>query len=323
MQVYLGCSSRYVNGHGFCGKGEFPKSYHRFCTEEGAPSALRRDNAKEEDSAEVEKIQRELLIKDQFSEPHNQQQNPVEGGAIRWLKPAVHTLLDRVGAPNVLWFMAAIYLIDVWNRTWNSVIDMTPYQFRKGIVPDISILLQFVFFQKVLYLDHEQSWPSSSERSGRWVGIAHNVGDTLTHWILDDQSKRILARSVVRPFENNHQVKWDPGFINSLELKHTARHGGDVMPTREVIANKLKMESDSHDNDKPEPQQHPICVTKEVPNPKPNKLVKALLVSCLKQSRKATRNPRPKRKTTDEKPNAPEPKPPDKVPNDSPTPEAT
>ena len=51
--------------------------------------------------------------------------------------------------------MAAIYLIDVWNCTWNSVIDMTPYQFRKGIVPDISILLQFVFFQKVLYLDHE------------------------------------------------------------------------------------------------------------------------------------------------------------------------
>ena len=77
MQVYLGCSSRCVNGHGFRGKGEFPKS--QFCTEEGAPSALRRDNAKEEDSAEVEKIQRELLVKDQFSEPHNQQQNPVEG----------------------------------------------------------------------------------------------------------------------------------------------------------------------------------------------------------------------------------------------------
>ena len=93
MQVYLGCSSCYVNGHGFRGKGEFPKSHCRFCTEEGTPSALHRDNAKEEDSAEVEKIQHELLIKDQFSEPHNQQQNPVEGGAIWWSKPAVHTLV--------------------------------------------------------------------------------------------------------------------------------------------------------------------------------------------------------------------------------------
>ena len=62
----------------------------------------------------------------------------------------------------------------------------------------------------MLFLDHEGDWPSSSERSGRWVGIAHGIGDILTFWILDDQSKYILARSVVRPFTKNLRVKWDP-----------------------------------------------------------------------------------------------------------------
>ena len=62
----------------------------------------------------------------------------------------------------------------------------------------------------MLFLDHESDWPSSNERSGRWIGIAHGIGDTLTFWILDDQSKHILAHSLVRPFTKNLRVKWDP-----------------------------------------------------------------------------------------------------------------
>src|SRR5687768_9467004 len=38
----------------------------------------------------------------------------------------------------------------------------------------------------------------------------HGIGDLLTFWILDDQSKHILARCVVRPFSDNLRVKWDP-----------------------------------------------------------------------------------------------------------------
>ena len=76
----------------------------------------------------------------------------------------------------------------------------------------------------MLFLDHESDWPSSNERSGRWVGIAHGIGDSLTFWILDDQSKHILAQSVVRPFTKNLRVKWDPALaehplVNNLKRK--------------------------------------------------------------------------------------------------------
>jgi hypothetical protein len=40
----------------------------------------------------------------------------------------------------------------------------------------------------------------------------------LTFWILDDQSKLILARSVVRPFTENLRVKWDPALVDITDV---------------------------------------------------------------------------------------------------------
>ena len=88
--------------------------------------------------------------------------------------------------------------------------NQVPATIRTGVTKDISAWLQFSFWQLVLYLDHEEVWPASKERSGRWVGVTENIGDQLTYWILDEQSKQLLARSVVRPMNNNRRVKWDP-----------------------------------------------------------------------------------------------------------------
>ena len=52
-QVYFGLQSHCINVYGFKSKGEFPKNYKDFIREHGAPSTLRRDNAKEEQSEEV------------------------------------------------------------------------------------------------------------------------------------------------------------------------------------------------------------------------------------------------------------------------------
>ena len=47
-QVYYGTKSHTIFIYGFRSKGEFPKNYKEFIRDRGAPSALRRDNAKEE-----------------------------------------------------------------------------------------------------------------------------------------------------------------------------------------------------------------------------------------------------------------------------------
>ena len=224
-QVFYGLKLHCIDVYGLKSKGEFPRIYKDFIREQGAPSALRRDNAQEEKSSEVLDIQRNLYVKDQFSEAYNPQQNPVEGRAIRWLKMASHTLLDRTGAPDAAWYFAIKYLADVHNITYDSTIGTTPYQMRHGITPDISAYLQHTFWEPIVYLDHEETWPTTKERPGRWVGIAHNIGDALTYWVYDEQSKRVLARSVVWPYRDNKRVKFDPS-LDKQGSTHTAHSGG-------------------------------------------------------------------------------------------------
>jgi hypothetical protein len=92
----------------------------------------------------VDAIHRELYIKDEFSEPYNQQQNPVESRAIRYIKEHVHVLLDRTGAPDAAWYHAAKYLCEIHSILSNNLPNgMTPRQFRTGITTDISPWLQF------------------------------------------------------------------------------------------------------------------------------------------------------------------------------------
>jgi hypothetical protein len=61
--------------------------------------------------------------------------------------------------------------------------------------------------------------------------VAHNIGDALTYWIFDDQMKYLVAQSVVRPYQQNCKVKWNPAFA-SVPFGNTARKEGDAMPDK-------------------------------------------------------------------------------------------
>jgi len=90
-------------------------------------------------------------------------------------------------------FCANKYLAEIHSICYNKSIGMSPKQRRTGVTPDISAYLQYKFSECVLYLDHEETWPSSNERPGYWVGVAHNIGNAITYWIFDDQMKCLIA----------------------------------------------------------------------------------------------------------------------------------
>jgi hypothetical protein len=68
-QIFYCQTSHRIRVYGFHSKGEFPRILRTFIRDVGAPSILRRDNAKEENSEEVARITNDAYIKDQFSEP--------------------------------------------------------------------------------------------------------------------------------------------------------------------------------------------------------------------------------------------------------------
>ena len=124
-------------------------------------------------------------------------------------------LLDKTGAPDTAWYLASKYLSEVHEICYDSQLGMTPLQKRTGVTPDISAFLQHAFWDPVLYYDQEETWPSSKDRSRRWVGISKNVGVCLTYLVLDDQTKRVVSRSVVRPYNDNRREKMRPRIQSS------------------------------------------------------------------------------------------------------------
>ena len=99
-QIFYGTKSHTIFLYGMRSKGVFPRAYKDYIREHGATSALRRDNAKEEQSEIVQEINREFIIKDQYTELYHPQQKSVESSAIKYLKGQIHALLDRTGAPD-------------------------------------------------------------------------------------------------------------------------------------------------------------------------------------------------------------------------------
>ena len=105
--------------------------------------------------------------------------------------------MDRTGAPPEMWFLCLLYLVYLLNHTAvESLSWRTPIETCFGHTPDISSLLQFMFYELLYFLDQDACFPETGEHLGRFVGIAENHGDALTYWILT-QEDQLLACLVV------------------------------------------------------------------------------------------------------------------------------
>jgi len=105
-----------------------------------------------------------------------------------------------------------------------------------GFTPDISGLVQHKFWDKVYYLEYESDFPTQggSERKGRWLGRALNYGDKMCYYVLTDDTKQIIVRSMVRsavntdrpnrglPLDANEPAKEkvNPPIIYTIKGKH-------------------------------------------------------------------------------------------------------
>lgn len=76
--------------------------------------------------------------------------------------------------------------------------NRTPLEKAFGVTLDVSALMQFHWYEPVLFYDKNQSFPHSRELPGHFVGIAEHCGDALTFQILTTDTRAVILRSVVR-----------------------------------------------------------------------------------------------------------------------------
>jgi hypothetical protein len=68
----------------------------------------------------------------------------------------------------------------------------TPYEIVTSRTPDISEYLDFQLYQTVWYLDQEAQFPEKHRKLGKWIGVAHSVGQALCYYILPASARPII-----------------------------------------------------------------------------------------------------------------------------------
>ena len=182
-------------------RSQYLPTLQRMLVDCGVPHTIHSDNAPEFKSDRWTKLPQSYLIKNTCMEAYHPNQNLCERrGSV--LKAATSHLLLVTGAPLEFWCYALEYnallqsVIAHRNLTWEY-----PHTLHFGNTPDISIF-RFMFWSPIWYYAPSNSFPNSKMLPGRFIRIAHNVGDAFCFLIVihdDDLDKRkVIARSVVR-----------------------------------------------------------------------------------------------------------------------------
>lgn len=172
------------------------------------------DNAPELIKGEFAKLNRRVGTKQTSIEPRRPNQNRAEL-TMREFKKRLWRLMARVNLPLRLWCYAAEYIADIMCYTafpLSRLGGRTSYEHVVGHTPDISEYILFEFYEWLWYWNDEVSFPDERKRLGRWLGIAHKVGQGMTFWILQENGT-VVARSTVSKLED------DEGSIVSINEK--------------------------------------------------------------------------------------------------------
>ena len=197
-QIFVGRETLVIDIYPIKTEKQFIQTLQENIRRRGAMDILISDRGKVEVSKQCHNILRAYCIKDWQSEPHYQHQNFAERKYSQ-IKPLVNRLLNSTGAPPEIWLLALEHVARVLNHTANKTLRWrTPLQALTGIRPDISSIMIYQFWEKVYYKDINADFPSdSSEKLGRFVGVADNVGHALTYKVLSTEEK-IIFRSRLR-----------------------------------------------------------------------------------------------------------------------------
>ena len=65
-----------------------------------------------------------------------------------------------------------------------------------GHTPDISEYVEFEFYDYCWYWDTPKSYPHEKNQVGRWLRVAHRVGQSKFFWIINTNGKVIRQSTV-------------------------------------------------------------------------------------------------------------------------------
>jgi hypothetical protein len=149
----------------------------------------------------------------------------------------VERILNTSDAPADLWLCALEYACFIINHTAVEPLGWrTPTEWLLGYTPDITVLLQFYFFEPVYYQELDGKFPQDpKECLGRFVGgIAETIGSNAITFKILTKKRKIIYRSVVRSATK-------PGIYQNLRANARAPILSPKEPNAEVDTREEKV----------------------------------------------------------------------------------
>ena len=215
----------FVKFYPMLSKSETPDTLKMFHQDVGIPPTLHTDNAQELIHGEFAKLNRKVGTKQTSIEPTKPNQNRAEL-CMREFKKRIWRLMARRNVPLRMWCFAAEYIADIMCLTATPLAKLkgrTSYEFIFGHTPDISEYIEFEFYDWVWYWDSEAEYPAERKRLGRWLGVAHRVGQGMCYHVLTESAK-IVVRSTLSSLED------DEGSVEDVHRKKT--HFTDILESK-------------------------------------------------------------------------------------------
>jgi Reverse transcriptase (RNA-dependent DNA polymerase) len=143
------------------------------------------------------------LLSQRTTEAHSGWQNRAEI-EIRELKKHFRRIMHRRRCPEAFWCYGMEYTKEIRKLMARPSLEWrTATEVLTGETPDASEYLNFDFYGWVKYYDPSAGL-ADNVFLGRWLGVAHNVGQAMNYWILKSNGY-VIARSTVRPLTTEEQ----------------------------------------------------------------------------------------------------------------------
>ena len=162
----------------------------------GTPPSIHSDGAKDFVKGAFAKKAKKYGISLTTTEPHSPWMNRAEDG-IREVKKFARSIMEKYVVPIRLWCFAYEYGAEILCLTATGKYQLqgrTPFEIVMNYTPDISEYVNFHFYQWCYHWDELQK----KKRLGRWLGVAHRVGQSMCYYVLTSKGT-FIARSTVIP----------------------------------------------------------------------------------------------------------------------------
>ena len=195
------CAQVFTDGYGYDKfyplktKADASRGLLGFIQESGVPGWLISDGALEQRTRHWQDVVRDYQIRQTLTEPYSPWQNKAES-SIRAIKRGIRRFMQAEGSPKRTWCFCGEWYAGTRRLTAHDTPVLNgrvPAERVDGDTPDISMYVQFSWYQWVHYMDHD-----GEVKLGRWLGPARGIGSGNCHWVLPI-SCRPIARSTVFP----------------------------------------------------------------------------------------------------------------------------